>query len=228
MNASRLSRLTLNLLVLVSAAMGLRTSCAADLSAEEKQQGFASLFDGKSLAGWIGATEDYAIEHGELVSSPKAKGNLWTDKEYSDFVLRFDFQLTPGANNGVGIRSPLKGPAHYDGIEIQILDDPDPVYKNIETWQHHGSVYGIVPAKTGHLKPVGQWNSEEIVAQGRRIKVVLNGATIVDADLDEALKSGAIDGHEHPGAKRAAGHIGWLGHGSRVALRNIRVKDLAK
>jgi len=228
MQRNRASRVILILILAVYAASCAVWSRASELSADEKKDGFISLFDGKSLDGWMGATEDYAVEDGLLVSSPKARGNLWTKNEYSDFVLRFEFQLTPGANNGVGIRSPLKGHAHIDGIEIQILDDKDPIYKSIDPWQHHGSVYGIVPAKPGHLKPVGEWNSEEITAKGRRVKVVLNGVTIVDADLDEAMKPKPVDGHDHPGAKRDKGYIGLLGHGSRIAVRNMRVKDLAK
>ena len=60
------------------------------------------------------------------------RGNLFTEKEYSDFILRFEFQLTPGANNGLGIRAPLRGNAAYDGMELQILDNTAEVYKDLE------------------------------------------------------------------------------------------------
>ena len=134
--------------------------------------------------------------------------------------------LTPGANNGLGIRCPLKGPAHYDGIELQIIDNTAPKYKNLKPWQYHGSVYGVVSAKRGHLKPVGQWNSQEIICQGRRVKVILNGATIVDADLEKASAPKTLDGNPHAGLKRTKGHVGFLGHGDRVEFRNIRIKVL--
>src|SRR5690606_31527177 len=109
--------------------------------------------------------------------------NLYTDTEYKDFIFRFEFKLPPGGNNGVGIRAPLEGDAAYTGMEIQILDHDHPMYKNIQPYQAHGSVYGIVPAKRGFLKPAGQWNREEIIVNGREIKVILNGETIVDAHL---------------------------------------------
>ena len=192
--------------------------------AEDCESGFTKLFDGKTLKGWTGDTKGYAIEDGTLICRPKIGRNLFTAKEYSDFVLRFEFKLTPGANNGLGIRCPLKGPAHYDGIELQIIDNTAPKYKNLKPWQYHGSVYGVAPAKRGHLKPVGQWNFQEIICQGRRVKVLLNGATIVDADLDKASTPKTLDGYPHAGLNRTKGHIGFLGHGDRVEFRNIRIK----
>src|SRR5207247_7229391 len=140
------------------------------------------------------------------------------EKEYSDFVVRFEFKLSPGANNGLGIRCPLtaKGNLHLTGTEIQILDNSSEKYKDIKPYQFHGSVYGIVPAKREYLKPVGEWNEEEVTANGRRVKVVLNGTTIVDADLDQASTPKTMDDQEHPGLKRDKGHLGFLGHGDLV------------
>src|SRR3546814_7037851 len=90
----------------------------------------------------------------------------------------------------------------------------------------YGSVYGVIPAKRGFLKPVGEWNMEEIWIKGNKIKVTLNGAVIVEGDLAEASKNGTLDHKEHPGLKRTTGHIAFLGHGSEVHFRNIRVKRL--
>jgi hypothetical protein len=85
-----------------------------------------------------------------------------------------------------------------------------------------------VPAKRGYLKPTGEWNTEEIIAKGPKIKVILNGTVITDADITEARENGTMDGRQHPGLNRDKGHIGFLGHGSIVQFRNIRVKDLAE
>jgi hypothetical protein len=167
------------------------------------------------------------VEDGALVCIPEKGGNLFTDAEYANFVLRFEFKMEPGANNGLGIRAPTdQGDVAYSGMELQILDDGHETYKDIRPYQAHGSVYGVVPAKRGHLKPAGEWNEQEVTCDGRKIKVVLNGHTIVDADLDEASKNGTIDGNDHPGVKRDKGHIGFLGHGHRVEFRNLRVKEL--
>lgn len=200
------------------------------LSADEKtsaEDGFVALFDGKSLQGWKGS-DGYRVEDGMLVCIQGGRGNLLTEKEYGDFVLRFEVRLSPGANNGLGIRCPFRaeGNLHLDGIEFQILDDSAEKYAALKPYQYHGSVYGLVPAKRGSLKPVGEWNSQEVTVQGRHVKVVLNGTTIVDANLDEATKSGTLDGEKHAGLKLAKGHLGFLGHGDRIEVRNIRIREL--
>ncbi len=195
---------------------------------KEDEEGFVSLFNGRDLSGWTGDTISYVAENGKIVIYPSRGkgGNLFTKKEYGDFILRFEFKLTPGANNGLGIRAPLSGDAAYSGMEIQILDNTAERYNNLKPYQFHGSIYGVVPAKRGYLKPVGEWNFEEVIAKGRRITVKLNGVIIVDADIDEASTPKTMDGKEHPGLKRDTGHIGFLGHGSHIEFRNIRIKEL--
>jgi hypothetical protein len=196
------------------------------LTQDERQQGFVPLFDGKTLDGWQGSTKGYVPENGVLVCLAKGGGRIFTAREYGDFVFRFEFKLEPGGNSGVAIRSPLEGRPSQAGMEIQILDDTAPKYQErLKPYQFHGSVYGMVPAERGHLKPVGEWNSEEILCQGPHIKVTLNGAVIVDADLSEIDKP--MDGYEHPGRFRAKGYVGFIGHGTRVEFRNIRIKELS-
>jgi hypothetical protein len=193
------------------------------------REGFAALFDGKTLAGWQGSVKGYRVEDAVLVCPKEGGGNLFTEKEYADFAFRFEFRLFPGSNNGVGIRAPLKGDAAYTGMEIQILDDNHESYKGIQPWQAHGSIYGVVPAKRDQLRPTGEWNTEEIVASGRRVAVRLNGATIVDADLDQAkppMTADLLKAHQE-GMDRKKGHIGFLGHGTRVEFRNIRIRELS-
>jgi hypothetical protein len=166
-------------------------------------------------------------EDGAIVVHPElSAGNLYTKEEYADFIYRFEFQLTPGANNGIGIRAPLEGDAAYVGMEIQVLDSEADKYKNLQPYQYHGSVYGVIPAKRVFLKPVGQWNVEEIYIKGSKIKVTLNDQIIVDADLKEATKDGTMDHNQHPGLSRTTGHIGFLGHGDVVRFRNIRIKKI--
>src|SRR6187399_3163167 len=156
-----------------------------------RESGFQTLFDGKSLAGWrlIDQKGDgYGVTNGVIYCAPGGGGNLLTEKEYSDFIFRFEFKLEDGSNNGVGIRTPLEGDAAYVGMEIQILDEGAAdrgKWGKLKPEQYHGSIYGVVAAQKGALKPPGEWNTEEITAQGRRIKVVVNGTTIVDTDLNE-------------------------------------------
>jgi hypothetical protein len=198
------------------------------LTDEERAEGFVSLFDGRNLDGWTGNLAGYKVEDGAMVYDPKSgdRTNLYTAREYGDFQFRFEFQLAPGANSGVGIRTPGKGDAAYVGMEIQVLDDTAPVYAALQPYQYHGSVYGVIPAKRGFLKAVGEWNSEEILVRGSRIKVTLNGTVIVDGDLVEASHNGTMDHRSHPGLQRTSGYIGWLSHESVVRFRNIRIKEL--
>jgi HEAT repeat protein len=201
-----------------------------NLTPQEKSDGFVSLFNGRNLDNWVGNKQSYVAEDGMIVIKPEngSGGNLYTQDEYSDFIFRFEFQLTPSANNGLGIRAPLEGDAAYVGMELQILDDTAPVYANLQPYQYHGSVYGVIPARRGFLKPVGEWNYEEVYVKGTQIRITLNGTVIVDGDIAEARDNGTMDHNDHPGLKNKTGHIGFLGHGSVVRFRNIRIKDLSQ
>jgi 3-keto-disaccharide hydrolase len=203
---------------------------AQDAKTTTVEQGFVALFDGKSLTVWKlirGHGPGYVVKDGALVCPADGGGNLYTEKEYSNFVFRFEFKTEPGGNNGVGVRAPLEGDAAYQGMEIQILDDGHERYKGkIKSEQHHGSIYDVIPARTGFLKPAGEWNEEEIMAQGSRIRVTLNGVIILDADLNNVREEATLK--KHPGLKKKSGHIGFLGHGSLVEFRNIRIKTLSQ
>ena len=196
-------------------------------SAQSDEKGFTPLFDGKSLNGWQlikGQGPGYVVKDGVIECPADGGGNLYTVKEYGNFELRFEFMSEPGGNNGVGIRAPLTGDAAYQAMEIQILDDQHERYKGkIKSEQHHGSVYDVFPARTGFLKPAGEWNTEEISAQGSRIRVTLNGVVITDADLSLVREAEVLK--KHPGLNNKKGYIGFLGHGTRVAFRNIRIKE---
>ena len=194
------------------------------------EEGFVPLFDGETLDGWVLKRKTgagYQVEDGKIVLPPGGGGNLLTAKEYSDFVLRFEFRLFEGSNNGLGIRAPLEArDVAYDGIELQIIDNTAERYRDIKPWQKHGSLYRVFPARTGYLKPVGEWNEQEVTARGTRVKVVLNGATILDVDTDAVTDPEILA--KHPGLQRRSGHIGFLGHNEPVEFRNIRIKDLSE
>ena len=182
-----------------------------------KNDEFVALFNGVDLKGWVGNADGYKAVEGVLVCQlKKSKGaKIYTAKEYADFIFQFEFKLTPGANNGVGIRAPLTGNPSKNAFEIQILDDSAKKHAKIKPTQFHGSIYKRAAAKRGHLKPVGQWNRQEIRAEKNLITVILNGVRIVDrADVARYKKP-------------SKGHICFLGHGSQVEFRDIRIKDLS-
>ena len=198
------------------------------LSDEEKKQGFEVLFDGSNMDKWVGSKTSYMLKDGVIEVNPTggSGGNLYTAEEYADFEFRFEFQLTPGANNGLGIRAPLTGDAAYVGMELQILDNDAPVYAKLNPYQYHGSVYGVIPSKRGYLRPAGEWNEQTVVVKGNDVKVTLNGQVILDGNIKDASISGTADHRDHPGLKNPTGHIGFLGHGDVVRFRNIRIKKL--
>ncbi len=193
----------------------------------ESEKGFVSLFDGQSLNGWTYVGNkggEYFVKDGVIVCPEKSTGNLLTDGEYSDFVLRLEYKLDHNGNNGVAIRVPMSTEnLTYVGVEIQMLDDNAPMHWYIHPWQFNGSVYGIIPARNGTAK-IGDWNTEEITCIGRHYKIVLNGKVIVDGDLNSVHDSEVL--HAHPGMLRVRGHLGFLGHVSRFEFRNIRIKEL--
>ncbi|MBM3498489.1 MAG: DUF1080 domain-containing protein [Armatimonadetes bacterium] len=149
---------------------------------------------------------------------------MLTEREYSDFVFRFEVKLSPGGNNGVAIRTPKGGHPSAQGMEIQILDDSAEKHANLQPYQFHGSIYGIVPAKRGALKPPGEWNTEEIYAKGSHIRVTLNDQVIVDADLSQITDEEVLK--KRPGLRQASGFLGFIGHGSRIEFRNLSIKEL--
>lgn len=189
----------------------------------DQSDGWESLFDGTSLAGWEGDLDGYEASDGVLVCTEKG-GSLYTSETYRDFAFQFRFKLTPGANNGLGIRSPREGNPAYVGIELQILDNDAPVYANLQPYQYHGSAYGISPARRGFLKPAGEWNTQTVICVGPWVRVILNGEMITDVNMAEASP---MDGHQHPGMVREAGHLVLFGHQTRVEFADLRIRDFS-
>ena len=235
-------------------------------------EGFVSLFNGKDLTGWKGATGMYGVEmlkmkleNGTtkevpvLACFPERKaegqpGNLITEKEYRNFILRFEFMMPKNGNNGLGIRTPnAEVDAAYNAMcELQLLDDGGNEYYDAEKkkdklapYQYTGSVYGVVPALrdnvgkqiwgkdenfTGggsYVRQPGMWNFEEVKVIGSEIEVYLNGYLITKADVSKFKGDGDTpDGRKHPGLHNTKGHISWCGHGCAVKWKNIRIKEL--
>ena len=225
-------------------------------------EGFVSLFNGRDLTGWSGARSMYGVdekEPGVLQCFPERKlaagerGDLYTDRSYTNFVLRFEFMMPKNGNNGLGVRmEPGKDAAYYGMCELQLLDDGGSEYYDAEKkadklkpYQYTGSVYGVFPALrdnvdkqiwgkdknfTGggsYVRKPGMWNFEEVKVIGSEIEVYLNGYLITKGDVSQFKGDGDTpDGKKHPGLHNAAGPIGWLGHGYNVKWKNIRIKEL--
>jgi hypothetical protein len=194
------------------------------LAKMKSETGFQSLFNGRDLSGWIGAVDDYHVVDDAIVCRPGREG--MAKEMYDNFVVRLEFKLPPGGNNGLAVHTPTpEAVATYAGLELQILDNEAPQYAHLEPYQYHGSVYGLVPAVRGYLRAAGEWNDQEVTVNGDHIKVILNGFQILDANLDQARRH-QLDGKKHPGAFRTTGYFGFLAHNEPVAFRNIRIKRL--
>jgi hypothetical protein len=210
---------------------------AGEVPAPDKDvpAGFTRLFNGKDLTGWKthgGSLKAWGVEKGHLYVAQPARRKpggreepfwLMTEKEYSDFELRLEFKVPANGNSGVALRAPLKGDPAYQGMEIQILDDNAPAYKNLRRDRYTGSIYGVVPPSKRVSKPAGEWNQLRIVCKGPKVTIELNGTQIIDADLDTLKGKHA---KKHPGLLRRSGHLGVQSHDGRVEFRNLLVKEL--
>ena len=189
-------------------------------------EGFTELFNGKDLTGWQGTTTGYEVKDGTFVCKPGHRGALLTTEEYGNFVLRCEFKLPPGANSGLALRAPNYGDPSREGLEIQILDQRHPKYSGkLQPTEHNGSIVGLVAAQTGYLRAPSEWNFEEVIVDGQRIEVILNGTRILQTDLS---KINLLQTRKIPkGLTKRKGFIGIAGHNDPVAFRRFEVKRLA-
>lgn len=198
------------------------------LTAADKD-GFKSLFNGKDLEGWAGPVENYEVVDGAIVCKKGKGGTIHTKEEYGDFIVRLEFKVPPGGNNGLAIRYPGSGDTAYQGMcELQVLDENYETVRKakLDPRQVHGSAYGMAAAKRGAQKPTGEWNQQEVTVKGMTIKVVLNGEVILDTDLSKVDPETFMGKSKHPGLARTKGFFGFAGHSDPVAFRNISIKRL--
>ena len=193
--------------------------------AKRAAEGFAPIFDGKTLDGWAGAASNYEVVDGAIRCKPGTGGVAYYDKEYANFAARVMIKIPAGGNNGLAIRYPGTGDTAYQGMcELQVLDNDAPQYAQLDPRQYHGSVYGLVAAKRGYLRPTGQWNFQEVTVAGSNIRVELNGTVILDADVKAVRDSMANS--PHPGKDRTKGFFGFAGHGDPVEFKDVMIRPL--
>ncbi|WOO39545.1 family 16 glycoside hydrolase [Rubellicoccus peritrichatus] len=194
------------------------------LRVNESGIGFSPVFNGKDLDGWRGDKVGKSV-HDEVLKW-EGGGHLYTEDQYTDFILRFEFTLSPGANNGLAIRSTGHGNPAYDAMtELQILDNNSQRYEELDSRQYHGSAYGMAAARRGYLRNPGEWNYQEVQVIGSTIRVELNGTVILETDLSEVTDY--LQNKEHPGKMLEEGYIGFAGHGNHaLQFRNISIKEV--
>jgi hypothetical protein len=183
-----------------------------------------TLFDGNTLTGWKTVNGKGAWSAADGCIRCEGRGDAWlrTEKEYANFVLRLEYAIAKGGNSGVFIRVPEEGRSSRIGFEVQILDDAGKPPNKGST----ASLYDIIAPKENRSRPAGEWNELEIAARGRRVVISLNGATVVDADLDDPAANAALDDDHKMSRRRRKGYIGLQDHGALVRFRNIRIREL--
>lgn len=189
--------------------------------------GFKPVFNGKDFSRWNGAVSSYEVIDGAMQCKPGKGGTIYTQKQFTNFIVRLEFKLPSGGNNGLAIRYPGSGDAAYDGMcECQVLDDhyEEATGNQLDPRQVHGSAYGMVAAQRGYQYPIGEWNYQEVTVRGSTFKVELNGTVILDTDLSTV--SEFMAGRPHPGKDRLSGHFGFAGHNDPVMFRNISILPL--
>ncbi len=198
---------------------------ANDMLRKHKLSGYVELFNGRDFTGWAGPVDQYEVKDSSIVCRPKKGGTIYTKDQVDNFVVRLEYRLPPGGNNGLAIRYPGEGDAAYMGMcELQILDDDDPQYGKLDPRQFNLSAYGMAAAQRGYLRKTGEWNFAEITVRGSTIVAELNGTRVLDTDL--AKVTDVMGGKPHPGKDRKTGHFGLAGHDDPVAFRHIQIKKL--
>lgn len=184
--------------------------------------GYKDAFNGKDLAGWQGALENYEVVEGAIQCKTGKGGVLHTPEKLADFDVVLEFQLPEGGNNGLAIRYPGKGDTAYVGMcELQVLDNTAPQYAKLDKRQYHGSAYGMIAAHRGYLRELGEWNYQRVSVRGSTIQVELNGTLILDGDLSTV--SEYLADKAHPGVSNESGYFGFAGHNSPVRFREIHL-----
>jgi hypothetical protein len=191
--------------------------------AELVETGFSPLFDGVSLDGWEGAGSPAALcwkaEQGCLQCTGAEGPWLRSQRTWTNFELRLEYRVLPGGNSGVYVRVPADGNHHGagSGVEVQILDDVSPRYRDLKPYQFSASLYAIEAAESGTALAAGQWNTLGIRCVDRRYEITHNGRAVLDRNeqqCPELLQ------------RLTSGYLGLQNHSEQVWFRHVRIQVL--
>jgi WD40 repeat protein len=202
---------------------------AAVVHGQDPPPGFTPLFNGKDLSGWGFRNcnrQDWVIENEILSTRPRKKVdfNSWlmTEQQYDDFELMLEYMISKKTNSGLAIRAGPTGIPASQGMEIQIGDDPS--FPKATPKQATGAIWNLAAPLKNATRPLGEWNRLHLIVNDRRLKLMLNGITVQDVDLDELKKAAP----RHEGLQREAGHIGLQTLRGVAKFRNVLIKPLSE
>ncbi len=192
----------------LTSVAGLATWAFAQ-SEPEKEEGFVPLFNGKDLTGFVpflpggDPAKTWRVENGVLICTGRPNGYLRTEREFGNFILRFEYRMMEPGNSGVFLMN-LPDRIWPYGIEFQLL------YTEV------GRIFGVAGAKV-NATPVLQrpsrlreWNTYEIVHYNGFVATCLNGHVV------------AVGANAEP----RKGHLIFQSEGAEIHFRNIRLREL--
>jgi len=206
------------------------------------QKGFKPIFDGKTTTGWhtygkTSASAGWTVDDGILHFDPEAAkngegGDLVTNAEYENFHLKLDWKVAPNANSGiifyVNDNADKYKNTFETGLEMQVLDNEGHPDGKI-TKHRAGDLYDLIKSKSEPVKPVGEWNTAEVISKNGKLTFVLNGVIIVETILWDDNFRALVAGSKFaawPGfGTFRKGHIALQDHGNSVWYRNISIKE---
>jgi hypothetical protein len=219
----------------VAAGKAMKDAVANELSDDEKGDGWALLFNGRSLEGWRAFKSEtpptgWEVREGVLARTG-AGGDLMTVRQFDNFILDLDYRVSEGGNSGIMYRVMTDGDRpYYSGPEYQILDNERHADAKNGRDRYAGANYALHPPEKDAGNPAGQWNNARIVVNGNRVEHWLNGEQVVAYELhsdDWKKRVAASKFAEWPMyGKATRGHIVLQDHGDLVEFRNIKIKSI--
>ena len=220
-----------------------------ELTKAEIEDGWVLLFDGKTFNGWRGYDKPAFPDSGWVIDDNALHclesgmgeaggggGDIIYDKKFKNFILKMDWKISEGGNSGIFyLAQEVPGwPIWKTAPEMQVLDNekhPDGILGKDGNRQS-GSLYDLIPAKPQNAKPVGEWNSIEIMVWDGTVVHKMNGETILEYHLWTEDWKNLITGSKFPALNpdwanvAKEGYIGLQDHGDAVWYKNIKIKEL--
>lgn len=216
-----------------TAILGLLVTAAiAAAPMDETSQGFTTIFDGTSADHWINNSNGEPIASSAVQEdglNPHGVGAyvVLYKEPVKDFVLDFDYKLSPGCNSGIFLRVGNPKDPVMTGLEVAIDDTKGTGFHD------SGAFYDLVKPETNTQKPAGEWNHMTITANGPIIAIELNGQPINTIDQSQFPEPGTRpDGSNHKFRNVAIadliqeGYFGFQDHGQDCWYKNVRLKKL--
>ncbi len=200
--------------------------------------GWRTLLDGNQLEQLADFEKGVWEKYEDNAFTASKDSAIWAKGEYENFVLDFEYKMDPAANSGVVIYCSDKGNWIPNSVEVQLLDDFSDKWKKDPPHLKNAGLYGHIGPKYQSLKKAGEWNHMTIWAEGKNIRIALNGANVLDTDLNiwKDAKTNPDGTKIPPWLSKpfcelpTKGSIGFQGKhgGARPYFRNVKIKELGK